>query len=645
MWFHLHLIPLQQGTAIPTVSWPAHDTGYAFLQRISSPGNVPSPPPQSGIKVIFRLGTFKVCEDAAVSHIRIDGVQHPCGVDYPLREGTIIELDRSVDHPYDPAASYRVDLTTSSSATPSFPGPYSFCPAAQAPNYAWSDDIRRGLNDSTRYHSCRSECPPLQPPAFVFGNCEIATGSVIPRRSDAPSPVSTLFSPPPSSTRPSHFASSLPCGIHSSASETAAPGSDAHASHPLVPGCATSRPATATIEFSSALQSTPSSAAAPPAAASPATTVCPAPSTFSSSSFGTSVPTSVLGKHDLPSIITTNEITTPPQTPYGQLIQDLRAQASDRTAELTTSSKTDQSCVPTAASSFDSDNAENAPRSGDHGPALAHRLNRADASRSDQAHSGTGVAGAYLSVQEQSLPSHAFPATDPGDFTSRHHRRQLRHTARAQQARLRVQDKVNQPLLDTAGVAVSRVGSAWMQARRELLVTSIKPMTPLQDFPTSKFSSTAVSAIARTASEHNECATASAPTSSSCNSDVTLIDEPPIPGCYPSKVDRVCVNVPHAVSDELFNVCRQRQNAVESHETGNWKRADPTSCSVLPSRCSNFSQSASSQVLYHIPRQLPHGLLSLYPFPSYALVPSPQQYLLSSSPFPHSLAPPQLLSC
>ncbi|KAE8231100.1 hypothetical protein CF326_g3887 [Tilletia indica] len=221
MWYHLHLIPLQQGTVIPTVSWPAHDTGYVFLRHSPQLDAAPDSNSQPITKILFTMGTFSILQEAETSHVRIDGIQQPCGVGHHLREGSIVELDRSADQSYNIATSCRVNLTTSESAALKFPGPYTFSPAARAPHYAWSDDFGRGLNDSSRYYACTPECPTLQSSSFGLEGCVLTTHSVLPRRPDAPLPVATLLNPLLSRSRLGSYTSSRSCRLHTAASDRA----------------------------------------------------------------------------------------------------------------------------------------------------------------------------------------------------------------------------------------------------------------------------------------------------------------------------------------------------------------------------------------------------------------------------------------
>ncbi|KAE8237480.1 hypothetical protein A4X13_0g8771 [Tilletia indica] len=225
MWFHLHLIPLQQGTQIPTASWPAYEEGHFYAELDSQPSNNHSPPsaPQQ-LRIKFRNGTFFARQDSADRVLRINSAPVPALQDVPLLQSDLIELGRAPCDKYNRAFTCRVDLSCSTSAAPDFPGPFTHTASRIQVSYAWIDDIGRALDDSARHYGYLTPCPPLRPAAFKFTDCTVITTSALPRREDAPLPAffphvptSTSSTPTPSYEVTIGFA---PSADSSSASST-----------------------------------------------------------------------------------------------------------------------------------------------------------------------------------------------------------------------------------------------------------------------------------------------------------------------------------------------------------------------------------------------------------------------------------------
>ncbi|KAE8223158.1 hypothetical protein CF319_g3765 [Tilletia indica] len=462
MWYHLHLIPLSQGTSIPTVSWPAFDEGYALLQLAPQPGAAVGPP-RPVIRISFRMGTFHVRINDDASCIRVQGVQQSCGVDHPLHQGYLLELGRGDNQPYSPATSCRVDLTTSDSSLPKFPGAYSFSAAAQPPPYAWSDDFGRALNDSSRYYSCKSSCPPLQPSAFDFGACVITTRSMLPRRPDAPCPIATSFNPPPSSLQAGSFVPSRPWHLHESDSASS-PLTDSQASMPAM--CAA--PSVSGLGLSGSTLSTCTLEDAPPV----------------------SVPYGALV-----AVLRSRDPVNIPEAPEADALHNyhpVEQLAADD------SMQSNDACLPSriAASAHLGDSADDTPPStlldddeyaisatlSTHpvesrlSPSAAHAIESA-ASDVTGIHvaSESPVSTSVLTSVLEEKSAH-IPATQPTMRRSQtapksrsRSRRSGRPAAQLRSGRFRARRETYEARISSATIAAARVGAAWIAARRDLL--------------------------------------------------------------------------------------------------------------------------------------------------------------------------------
>ncbi|KAE8220093.1 hypothetical protein CF326_g8813 [Tilletia indica] len=189
MWYHLHLIPLQEGTEVPTASWPAREEGH--FPVLVSPHHDGELLNASAPSIFFKLGTLYIRQDGQVRSIRVNGSELACARDRPLLQSDIIELNRAEEGSYRSETSCRVDLSCSSSSSINYPGPYSLLSSdpKTCPAYAWTNDFTRALDDQSRHHGYKSPCPPLKPAAFTFGVCTVTTTTLFPRTSRDPSPV------------------------------------------------------------------------------------------------------------------------------------------------------------------------------------------------------------------------------------------------------------------------------------------------------------------------------------------------------------------------------------------------------------------------------------------------------------------------
>ncbi|KAE8227489.1 hypothetical protein CF326_g7560 [Tilletia indica] len=190
MWYHLHLIPLQQGTEVPTASWPAYEDGHFFIKLASGSDDAHPPSPASqSFQILFRTGTYFVRQGSSGSTVRINGTAVSLGVDTPLLQSDLIEFGCAPARKYRPSFTCRIDLNCSPSPLPAFPGPYTHTTSNLKLSSICFDDIGRALDDSARHYGHKHPCPPLRPAAFSFTECTVTTSSLLPRQDDAPLPA------------------------------------------------------------------------------------------------------------------------------------------------------------------------------------------------------------------------------------------------------------------------------------------------------------------------------------------------------------------------------------------------------------------------------------------------------------------------
>ncbi|KAE8214022.1 hypothetical protein CF319_g9122 [Tilletia indica] len=192
MWFHLHLIPLQEGREVPTASWPAYEDGHFFIQLPSGLDDAHPPSPASQpLQILFKTGSYFVRPGGPDSTVRINGIPVPPGEDTPLLQSDLFQFGCSPAGKYIPSFTCRIDLGCSLSASPAFPGPYTHITSNMkfSSSLICFDDAGRALDDSARHYGHKSPCPPLRPAAFSFIDCTVSTSSLLPRRDDAPLPA------------------------------------------------------------------------------------------------------------------------------------------------------------------------------------------------------------------------------------------------------------------------------------------------------------------------------------------------------------------------------------------------------------------------------------------------------------------------
>ncbi|KAE8245469.1 hypothetical protein A4X13_0g5898 [Tilletia indica] len=290
MWFHLHLIPLQPGTQVPTASWFAHEEGHFFVELNSQPDDIHNPfiaHPQ--LKIIFRKGTFFARQDSADSALRINGALTPIHQDLPLLQSDLVELGRARSDRYNRAFTYRIDLSCSPSTLPAFPTPFTHTASRSQISYAWIDDMGRAIDDSARHYGYKNPCPPLRPAAFSFTDCTVITNSLLPRGEDAPLPAFFPHVPPSpmSASTPSyavHINFAPPAG---SSSTTSAP-VQTHASPPPLSPSSASTTSVPSTPVASATSSTsiPTSVLTSPSDLAPSSPTTTSVSTSPSDSVG-----------------------------------------------------------------------------------------------------------------------------------------------------------------------------------------------------------------------------------------------------------------------------------------------------------------------------------------------------------------------
>ncbi|KAE8187413.1 hypothetical protein CF336_g6578 [Tilletia laevis] len=192
--FHLRLIPLLCNTTVPASSWPSRETGYFSIERSSSPDAPSSSALSPGsIRITFSDGSFTLCERATRSHTRFNGRALLSDSPHLLAQNDVLELARDHNSDYKCRFSFRVDLLSSSSATPQLPGPYSLTPSRRGPQYALMDDMKRSLDDMSERHpvsgSGSSSSP--QSAAVAFSPCTVTTKHIIPRFPSDPNPTTS----------------------------------------------------------------------------------------------------------------------------------------------------------------------------------------------------------------------------------------------------------------------------------------------------------------------------------------------------------------------------------------------------------------------------------------------------------------------
>ncbi|KAE8248974.1 hypothetical protein A4X13_0g5395 [Tilletia indica] len=201
MWYHLHLIPLQTGTEVPSTSWPAHEDGHCFLQPVSHPNDDHSSVlPTRRLNISFNKGTFFIRPDDDARVIRINGSPIPLDKDTPLLQSNIVELRFAPDGSYSRAFTCRVDLSASPTPLPVFPGPYTHTASSCSLSYAWLADIDRALDDSARHYGYKTSCPPLRRAAFELTECTVIAPSFLPRQDQRPDPLPAIFRHVPTSS-------------------------------------------------------------------------------------------------------------------------------------------------------------------------------------------------------------------------------------------------------------------------------------------------------------------------------------------------------------------------------------------------------------------------------------------------------------
>ncbi|KAE8216134.1 hypothetical protein CF319_g8953 [Tilletia indica] len=207
MWYHLHLIPLQQGTEVPTASWPAYEDGHFFIKLASGSDDAHLPSPASQpLQILFRTGTYFVRQGGSDSTVRINGKPISPGADAPLLQSDLIEFGCTQARKYNPSLTCRIDLGCSPSPLPAFPGPYTHITSNMKFTSICFDDVGRALDDSARHYGYKSPCPPLRPAALSFADCTVINSSPLPRRDDAPLPAFFPHVPtsPVSTSNPSY---------------------------------------------------------------------------------------------------------------------------------------------------------------------------------------------------------------------------------------------------------------------------------------------------------------------------------------------------------------------------------------------------------------------------------------------------------
>ncbi|CAD6896454.1 unnamed protein product [Tilletia controversa] len=189
--FHLRLIPLTCGTEGPCTSWPAKERGFFTIEPSASP-DAPSSFvfPCDQLRVTFSHGSFTFCDRGQQSCTRINGRVLSPRSTHTLLQNDILELVQPHNSDYQPRFSFRVDLLSSSSATPQLPGPYSLTPSRHGPRYALMDDMTRCLDDMSDRHpvsrSGSSSSP--QSATITFSSCTVTTEHIIPRFPSDPDP-------------------------------------------------------------------------------------------------------------------------------------------------------------------------------------------------------------------------------------------------------------------------------------------------------------------------------------------------------------------------------------------------------------------------------------------------------------------------
>ncbi|KAE8222670.1 hypothetical protein CF326_g8333 [Tilletia indica] len=442
MWFHLHLIPLQLGTEVPSASWPAHEDGYMLVHLASTPNqtDIPSSAAEQ-LKISFCKGTFFVQQDGQHSSVRINGSPLPIGPDgTPLLQSDLLELRRTSDNKYSRVFTCRVDLSSSSTSTPVFPGPYTHTASRSHPSYAWTDDIGRAVDDMARHHGHSTPCPPLLPAAFEFTRPVITTASLFPRRPHDANPVvsrhaltSQRASPPPRTS-----ASTSPSVTHTSSVRSHQPVSSSSSVTPS-PALATTSVLASTLPLDG-----PSPTSVGPLA--PMTTAPPPPvrpgpsSTFS----------------DLSSSAAEGP---PAGTSYGDLVSALRSRSSPMLSKDGRSQSEHASVDTVSPSDVASDLRDSSPAISTSNATLC----------SDPASGALSLPVSSLSASKEHSSPLAVRGANPDNLSGGerlHSARTLPHQ------------------LHTAVTACDRVRAAWLQARRTMLAGVEQGSSSLSSLPT-----------------------------------------------------------------------------------------------------------------------------------------------------------------
>ncbi|CAD6892857.1 unnamed protein product [Tilletia laevis] len=187
--FHFHLIPLVHKTAGPTASWPSTEEGYFTVERssiLNPPGSATFP--DDHVRITFSHGSFRICHHGQRSSTRINGRVLRPDASHILLQNDILELARPHGSDYQTRCSFRVDLLSSSSATPQLPGPYTLTPSRHGPAYTTTDDMTRCLNDMSQTYNASSPPSSRLPAAFTFSTCTVTTTRLLTRLHSEPLP-------------------------------------------------------------------------------------------------------------------------------------------------------------------------------------------------------------------------------------------------------------------------------------------------------------------------------------------------------------------------------------------------------------------------------------------------------------------------
>ncbi|KAE8218794.1 hypothetical protein CF319_g7394 [Tilletia indica] len=153
MFHHLQLVPLSLSLEHPRCCFPADAVGFAYLHRSSRlpEGTYPSLRSRS-TRISFQNGVFRLHAVTSSSTARVNGSPLPQFVSHQIQQGDIIELGCREPSPFNPSLTFHVDLMTSSSPQPSFPGPNTdYLAQARPADTLPAVSLRRAMDDGCHY--------------------------------------------------------------------------------------------------------------------------------------------------------------------------------------------------------------------------------------------------------------------------------------------------------------------------------------------------------------------------------------------------------------------------------------------------------------------------------------------------------------